>query len=174
MNSTGKSGVLVLPHFIQVLPQMWCPLKNPLLLHVPTLQTAQIYISLQHYIFLLGTCHCLKIYTYCLLVCLFLPLDCECMSVRILSGLLLYPQSHNAQNIIHDCQIFVERMSKWMMDSGNTICHNGNMKTLHFSQHSLWPWVDWWAGPQFFFFNSFYTFLKNPFYTLRLLSRKRN
>lgn len=50
----------------------------------------------------------------CLLACLFLPLDCEFMSVGILSGLLLFAQSHYTQIIVCDNQTFVERMTDWM------------------------------------------------------------
>ena len=62
----------------------------------------------------------------CLLVCLFLPLDSELISIGLFPGLLLYSQSPGAQFMGQAQPIFVERMKEWMTDG--------------FWEYSLPPW----------------------------------
>ena len=123
---------------------MWHPFN--ILSHslpLPCTQLESTFIFLPHYIFLLSTCHYLKIYQILIfsLVFLFQPLDNALMSIGILHGWLLCLQSLSAQHMGHAHQIFVERMREGMNDGFlNTICHHGSMKTYFTLLKRLMGW----------------------------------
>ena len=118
MNSVGESGVLVLPHFIQILVQMWHPFKSfSHSLPLPV-NSSDLLISLSPYLTTFFFLH-LSLSENVSNIYLFTSLSVSptwqwAHKWRVFSWLLPYSQSPSAQLMGQAQHIFVERTREWM------------------------------------------------------------